>query len=69
MEQIEKELKSFAWTNESIISILLNSNSKETLKEILPVIRRYTNAIVINYTMNIDTNAQVRIGKKTISLS
>ena len=69
MEQIEKELKSFSWTNESIISILLNSNSKETLKEILPVIRRYTNAIVINYTMNIDTNAQVRIGKKTISLS
>ncbi len=69
MEQIEKELKSFTWTNETIIRILLNSNSKETLKEILPLIRRYTNAIVINYTMDIDTNAQVRIGKKTISLS
>ncbi len=66
MEQVEKELKSFKWTNESVIKILMNSNHKESLKELLPLIRRYTNAIIINYKIDLDTTAQVSIGPKTI---
>jgi hypothetical protein len=70
MEQVEKELKSFTWTNETIIRVLLNSNTKdETLKQILPLIRKYTNAIVINYSMNLESAAQVSIGKKIIALA
>ncbi|WP_299248876.1 hypothetical protein [uncultured Cytophaga sp.] len=68
MEQIEKELKSFNWTNASVIKILLNSNNKERLKEILPLIRRYTNAIIINYQIDLATTAQVSIGAKTIAV-
>jgi hypothetical protein len=66
MEQIEKELKSFKWTNESVIKILMNSNHKESLKDILPLIRRYTNAITINYQIDMDTIAKVSIGTKII---
>lgn len=69
MEQVEKELKSFKWTNESVIKILMNSNHKESLKEILPLIRRYTNAIIINYKIDLDTTAQVSIGAKTIAIA
>jgi hypothetical protein len=66
MEQVEKELKSFKWTNESVIKILMNSNHKESLKDILPLIRRYTNTIIVNYKIDMDTIAQVSIGTKTI---
>jgi hypothetical protein len=66
MEQVEKELKSFKWTNESVIKILMNSNNKESLKDILPLIRRYTNAITINYKIDLGTTAHVSIGTKTI---
>ncbi|MGN6647987.1 MAG: hypothetical protein ACTHJT_15800 [Cytophaga sp.] len=69
MEQVEKELKLVKWTNESFIEILMNSNNKERLKEILPVIRRYTNAIVVHYKMDLDSTAQVSIGAKVIAVA
>ena len=69
MEQVEKELKSFKWTNESIVEILLNSNNKEHLKEILKLIRMYTNSIVIHYSGDLDSIAKVSIGTKTIAVA
>jgi hypothetical protein len=69
MEQLEKELMAFKLTNESIITILLNSNNKNTLTEILPIIRKYTSAIVINYKVDLNAIALVSVGKNTISLS
>lgn len=69
MEQVEKELKSFKWTNETIVEILLNSNNKERLKELLTLIRRYTNAVVIHYKVDLDTTAKVSIGKKIIAVA
>lgn len=69
MEQVEKELRAFKWTNESVIKILLNSNHKESLKEILPMIRRYTNSIIINYKIDLDTTAEISIGSKVIAVA
>jgi hypothetical protein len=69
MEQVEKELMSFKWTNESVIKILLNSNQKESLKEILPLIRRYTNSITINYRIDLVSTAEVSIGEKVIAIA
>jgi len=69
MEQIEKELKLFKWTNESTVEVLLNSNYKESLNDLLKVIRRYTNSIVIHYTVNLDSIAKVSIGAKTIAVA
>jgi len=69
MEEIEKTLKSYKWTEETIIRILLNSNNKTMLKEVLPMIRKYTNAIVINYSQDLNTSALVSIGDDTISLA
>lgn len=69
MEQVEKELKLFKWTNESIVEVLLNSNNKESLTDILRLIRRYTNSIVIHYTVNLDSTAKVSIGTKTIAVA
>lgn len=69
MEQVEKELMSFKWTNESVIKILLNSNHKESLKEILPLIRRYTNSITINYKIDLVATAEISIGSKVIAVA
>ncbi len=69
MEQVEKELKLVKWTNESFIEILMNSNNKERLKEILPVLRKYTNAIVVHYKMDMDSTAHVSIGAKVIAVA
>jgi len=69
MEQVEKELKLFKWTNESIVEVLLNSNNKESLNGILKLIRRYTNSIVIHYTVDLDSIAKVSIGAKTIAVA
>jgi hypothetical protein len=69
MEQFEKELLAFKLSNETIITILLNSNNKGALKELLPVIRKYTSAIVINYKGDLEAVALVSVGKNTISLT
>lgn len=69
MEQVEKELKLVKWTNESFIEILMNSNNKERLNEILPIIRRYTSAIVIHYKMDLESAARVSIGAKIIAVA
>ena len=69
MEQVEKELKSFKWTNESIVEVLLNSNNKAELKDILKTIRKYTTAIVIHYSGDMDSTAKVSIGAKTIAVA
>jgi hypothetical protein len=68
MEQVEKELMSFKWANDSVIKILLNSKHKESLKEILPLIRRYTNSIIINYKIDLDATAKISIGSKVIAV-
>ena len=57
MEQVDKELQSVKWTNESIVEVLLNSNKKECLKELLLIIRKYTNFVVIHYKMDLDSVA------------
>lgn len=69
MEQVEKELKSFKWTNESFVEVLLNSNNKESLTDILKIIRRYTSAVVIHYSMDLDSTAKISIGTKTIAIA
>ncbi len=69
MEEFEKVLKSHTWTEESTIRVLLNSNNKGTIKEILPRIRKYTNAVVINYQEDLQTVAQIYIGDRTITLA
>jgi DNA polymerase elongation subunit (family B) len=69
MEEIEKNLKSFTWTEESIIRIFLNSNGKAMLKELMPIFRKYTNAIVINYNQNQESVAMVCIGQNTFSIA
>lgn len=69
MEEFEKVLKSHTWTEESTIRVLLNSNNKSTIKEILPRIRKYTNAVVINYQEDLQTIAQIYIGDRTITLA
>ncbi|WP_018344046.1 hypothetical protein [Cytophaga aurantiaca] len=69
MEQVEKELKLVKWTNESFIEILMNSNNKERLNEILPIIRRYTSAIVVHYKMDLESAARVSIGTKVFAVA
>ncbi len=69
MEEIEKNLKSFTWTEESIIRIFLNSKGKAMLKDLMPLFRKYTNAIVINYNQNLETAAMVCIGSNTYSIA
>jgi len=69
MEQVEKELKSFKWTNESFVEVVSNTNDKERLKQLITMIRRYTNAIVIHYKMDLDSTARVSIGAKTIAVA
>jgi len=69
MEQVEKELKLFKWTNDSTVEVLLNSNNKDSLTEILKLIRKYTNSIVIHYTVNLDSAAKVSIGAKTFAVA
>ena len=69
MEEIEKTLKTHSWNEESTIRILLNSNNKSMLKEFLPMFRRYTNAIVINYQEGLAATAMISIGNNTISLA
>ncbi len=68
MEEIEKTLKSHTWTEETMIRILLNSNNKSILKEIMPLLRRYTDTIVINYQEDLANSVSVSIGNNTISL-
>lgn len=67
MEEIEKTLKSEKCTEETMIRILLNSHDRSILKEIMPLLRRYTDTIIINYQEEL-TNSMISIGKKTISL-
>lgn len=69
MEEFEKVLKSHNWTDESTIKVLLNSNNKSSIKEILPTIRKYTNAVVIHYKDDLQTLAQIHIGDRTITLA
>jgi hypothetical protein len=69
MEEIEKTLKTHTWNEASTIRILLDSNNKGILKEFLPLFRRYTDAIVINYQEGLSATAMVSIGTKTISLA
>ena len=69
MEQVENELKLFKWTNESTVKVLLNSNNKESLIEIMKLIRKYTNSVVIHYTVNLDSAAKVSIGAKTFAVA
>ncbi|WP_018344049.1 hypothetical protein [Cytophaga aurantiaca] len=69
MEEIEKTLKAYNWNEESTIRILLNSNNKSMLKEFLPLFRRYTDAIIINYQEGLANRAMISIGKNTISLA
>ncbi len=69
MEEIEKTLKSHTWTEDASIKILLNSNSKNVLKEMLPMFRRYTDAIVIHYQTDLVPTAMICIGNNTISLA
>lgn len=69
MEEIEKTLKSFTWTEDASIKILLNSNNRSILKEMLPMFRRYTNAIVIHYQTDLVPTAMVCIGDKTMSVA
>jgi len=69
MEEFEKVLKSHTWTEESIIKVLLNSNNKSTIKEILPKIRKYTNAVVIHYQEDLQTLALIHIGDRTVTLA
>jgi len=69
MEEFEKVLKSHNWTDESTIRVLLNSNNKSTIKEILPRIRKYTNAVIIHYQEDLQTMAQIYIGDRTVTLA
>lgn len=69
MEEIEKTLKTHTWNEASTIRILLDSNNKSILKEFLPLFRRYTDAIIINYQEGLAATAMVSIGSKTISLA
>lgn len=69
MEEFEKVLKAHTWTEESIIKILLNSNNKSSIKDILPRVRKYTNAIVIHYRDDLQTLALIHIGDRTITLA
>ena len=69
MEEIEKTLKSHTWTEDASIKILLNSTNRSILKEMLPMFRRYTNAIVIHYQTDMIPKAMVCIGDNTISLA
>lgn len=69
MEEFEKVLKSHNWTDESTIKVLLNSNNKSSIKEILPKIRKYTNAVVIHYQEDLQTLAQIHIGDRTVTLA
>lgn len=69
MEEIEKTLKTHTWNEASTIRILLDSNNKSILKEFLPLFRRYTDAIVINYQEGLAATAMISIGSKTISLA
>ena len=69
MEVVDKELQSVKWTNESIVEVLLNSNKKESLKELLLIIRKYTNFVVIHYKMDLDSIAKVSVGKRIIKVA
>lgn len=69
MEEIEKTLRTHTWNEASTIRILLDSNNKSILKEFLPMFRRYTDAIVINYQEGLAATAMISIGTKTISLA
>lgn len=69
MEEIEKTLKTHTWNEASTIRILLDSNNKSILNEFLPLFRRYTDAIIINYQEGLAATAMVSIGSKTISLA
>jgi hypothetical protein len=69
MEEVEKTLRSYNWNEESTIYILLNSSCKNLLKDFLPLFRRYTNAIVINYKEDLSNSAMIRIGKDTIAFA
>lgn len=69
MEEIEKTLNTHNWNEASSIRILLDSNNKSILKEFIPLFRKYTNAIVINYQEGLAATAMVSIGTKTISLA
>jgi hypothetical protein len=65
MKKIEQQLQACKLTEESLITIILNSNNKSMIKEILPIVRRYTNAIVINYSGDLTELALVRVGDNT----
>jgi short-subunit dehydrogenase involved in D-alanine esterification of teichoic acids len=69
MEEIEKTLKKHTWNEDSTIHITLNSSCKNMLKEFLPLFRRYTNAIIINYKEGLSTSALINIGNDTIALA
>ena len=69
MEEIIKKLETYNWNEESTIRILLNSDNKSLLKEFLPLFRKYTNAIIINYQEGLKSAAMVSIGTYTISIS
>jgi len=69
MEEFEKMLKSHNWTEESIIKVLLNSNNKGSIKDILPRLRKYSSTIVIHYQEDLQTRALIHIGDRTITLA
>ncbi len=69
MEEIIKKLETYNWNEESTIRILLNNNNKSLLKEFLPLFRKYTNAIIINYQEGLTSAAKVSIGTYTISIA
>lgn len=69
MEEIEKTLKMHTWNEASMIRILLDRNNKSILKEFLPLFRRYTDTIIINYQEGLAARAMVSIGSKTIALA
>lgn len=69
MEELEKKLTSLTLTEESLITIVLNSNNKNTLKDLLRVVRRFSNSIVINYKVDLNEIALICVGNDTIALS
>lgn len=69
MEEIEKTLKKHTWHEDSTIQITLNSSCKNMLKEFMPIFRRYTNAIIINYKEGLSNTALINVGNETIALA
>ncbi|MBC7450876.1 MAG: hypothetical protein H7259_05250 [Cytophagales bacterium] len=69
MEELEKKLTSLTLTDDSLITIVLNSNDRSPLKDLLRIVRRYSNSIVINYKVDLEATALVCVGKDTFALA